>query len=126
MNFVQTLEADVKTVWGDIVKLGSLIDGLVEAIITEEYQVVFKTELVPLIQNAITNLQNESPGLAFKDFIPAIVTQILPILPVALKDIEQGLVVATVGYLSTLAGVSNTTGNAGNVTTDASGQGTPS
>ena len=116
MSFVQTLEADVHEVWEDVVKLGSLIDGLVEAIIAEEYQVVFKTELVPLVQTAIKNLQNQSPGLAFKDFIPAIVAQILPILPEALKDIEQGLVVATVGYLSTLAGVSNATGNAGTLT----------
>ena len=115
MNFVQTLESDLSTVWNDIEKLGSLIDGLVEAIIAEEYQVVFKTELVPLIQTAITNLQNESPGLAFKDFIPAVVAAVLPILPVALKDIEQGLVVATVGYMATLAGVSNAQGNAGNL-----------
>jgi hypothetical protein len=115
MSFFKTIEIDAGIIWNDVEKLGSLIDGLVEAIITEEYQVVFKTELVPLVQTAITNLQNESPGLAFKDFIPAIVAQILPILPVALKDIEQGLIVATVGYLSTLAGVSNATGNAGNL-----------
>ena len=115
MSFVQTLENDLSTVWEDIEKLGNLIDGLVSAIITEEYQIVFKTELVPLVQTAIVNLQNESPGLAFKDFIPAVVAAILPILPVALKDIEQGLVVATVGYMATLAGVKNVTGNAGNL-----------
>ena len=121
MSFVQTLETDLGIVWSDVEKLGSLIDGLVEAIIAEEYQVVFKTELVPLVQNAITSLQNSAPGMAFKDFIPTIVATVLPILPVALKDIEQGLVVATVGYLATLAGVSNVTGNAGNLPAGSTG-----
>ena len=113
MSFVQTLENDLHTVWEDVVKLGSLIDGLIEAVITEEYQVVFKTEIVPLIKTAITNLQNEAPGLAFKDFVPAIVAAVVPILPEALKDIEQGLIFAVTGYMATLAGVSNATGNAG-------------
>lgn len=119
MSFVQTLETDAENILHDVEKFGSLMDGLVEAIITEEYQVVFKTELVPLIKQAVTNLQNESPGLAFKDFIPAVVAAVLPILPVALKDIEQGLIIATTGYIATLAGVSNETGNAGNVNSSA-------
>lgn len=113
MSFVKTLETDVGIIWQDVEKLGSLLDGLVEAIITEEYQVVFKNELIPLIKTAITNLQNESPGLAFNTFVPAIVAAVVPILPVALVDIEQGLIFAVTGYMATLAGVSNTTGNQG-------------
>jgi hypothetical protein len=115
MGFVQTLETDIGIVWNDIEKLGSLLDGLLEAIIAEEYQVVFKTELVPLIKTAITTLQNETPGLAFKDFIPAVVAAVLPLLPEALKDIEQGLIIAVTGYMATLAGVKNVAGNAGNL-----------
>ena len=115
MSFVQTLEADLSTVWNDVEKLTNLVTGLIEAIITEEYQVVFKTQLVPLVQTAITNLQNESPGLPFNQFVPSIVAQIVPILPEALKDIEQGLIFAVTGYMATLAAVSNTQGNAGNV-----------
>lgn len=115
MSFFKTLETDAENIWQDIEKAGSLIEGLVEAIIDEEYQVVFLQQIVPLIKIAATNLQNESAGLDFQDFVPAVVAAVIPILPEALKDIEQGLIIAATGYIATLMGVSNTSGNAGNL-----------
>lgn len=115
MSFLKTLETDAENIWEDVEKVGVLIEGLVEAIITEEYQVVFKQEIVPLIKQAATNLQNESPGLDIKSFVPDVVAAVVPILPEAIKDIEQGLIFAVTGYIATLMGVSNVQGNAGNM-----------
>jgi len=115
MSFFKTLETDAEDILQDVEKFGSLIGGLVEAIIDEEYQVVFKQEITPLIKQAAINLQNSAPGIDIKDFVPAVVAAVVPILPVALKDIEQGLIIAVTGYIGTLMGVGNAQGNAGNL-----------
>ena len=119
MSFIKTIETDAHDVWEGIVTAGSVVYQVIENIIIDEYQIAFKTEILPLIKQAAVNLQNESPGLDAKDFIPAVVAAIVPLLPVALKDIEQTAIYAITSTVAGLLGVSNTTGNAGNVTENA-------
>lgn len=102
------IEAGAKIVWDDVL-------GLIDYIFAEE-AVTWKTEILPLIQQAAVNLQNESPGLNAKSFIPAVVASVLPILPQALLDIEQTAIFAITSFVAQKLGVSNNTGNQGVVT----------
>lgn len=117
MSFLKTVEQDVETVgadiWVDIEKVGSVLYNVIEAIIVDEYQIAFKQEILPLIKQAAVNLQNESPGLNAKTFIPAVVAAVVPLIPEALQDIEQTAIFAITSTVSGLLGVSNDMGNQG-------------
>lgn len=119
MSFLKTVEQDVEVVaqdiWIALEKAGSILYNVIDAIIVDEYQIAFKQEILPLIKQAAINLQNESPGLDAKTFIPAVVAAVVPIIPQALKDIEQTAIFAITSTVSGLLGVSNVQGNAGNV-----------
>lgn len=113
MSFIETVEGDAHNVWEAIVTAGSIVYQVIEAVIVDEYQIAFKQEILPLIKQAAINLQNESPGLDAKTFIPAVVEAVVPLLPIALKDIEQTAIYAITSTVSGLLGVSNATGNQG-------------
>lgn len=113
MSFVKEIELDAEAIWAGIEKIGSVVFQVIEAVIVDEYQIAFKQEILPLIKQAAVNLQNESPGLDAKTFIPAIVAAVVPLLPVALKDVEETAIFAITSTVSGLLGISNTTGNAG-------------
>lgn len=115
MSFIKTVEADAEVVWQEIEKVGSIVFQVIEAVIQDEYTIAFQQEILPLIKQAAVNLQNESPGLDAKTFIPAVVAAVIPILPVAFKDIEETAIYAITSTVSGLLGVSNTTGNQGMV-----------
>lgn len=119
MSFLKTVENDVEIVGADIWQgmevVGSVLYNVIEAIIIDEYQVAFKQEILPLIKTAATNLQNESPGLDAKTFIPAVVAAVVPLIPQALMDIEQTAIYAITSTVAGLLGVSNNTGNQGNL-----------
>lgn len=103
----QILEADVKIIWSDV-------EAFVEYLVGQEIN-TWKTQILPLFQQAAINLQNETPGLTAKNFIPALVAAVLPILPEALKDMEYTLLSAIASAIAKFFNVSNSGGNAGNL-----------
>ena len=119
MSFINTIEQDAEAVWVEIEKVGSIVFQVIEAVIQDEYTIAFQQEILPLIKQAAVNLQNESPGLDAKTFIPAVVAAVVPLLPVALKDIEQTAIYAITSTIAGLLGVSNAQGNAGDLTNNA-------
>jgi hypothetical protein len=113
MSFIKTIEQDAESIWAGIEKAGSIVFQVIEAVIVDEYKIAFQQEILPLIKQAAVNLQNESPGLDAKTFIPAVVAAVVPLLPIALKDIEETAIYAITSTVAGLLGVSNTTGNQG-------------
>lgn len=114
MSFLSIVKEDLSRleVWAMDVE-GELVT-IVKAIIAAEKQEI-TMQIFPLIKQAAINLQNESPGLDYKTFIPALIAAVVPIIPIAIADIE-GTAIST--FCSVIAGqlnVPNQPGNQGNV-----------
>lgn len=105
MSLWKTIENDVEIVWTDV-------ENFAEYLVGEEIN-TWKTEILPLFQSAAVTLQNEAPGLDAKDFIAALVAAVIPILPIALKDLEVTLLTAIAASVAKFFGVTNAPGNQG-------------
>lgn len=111
MSWIKTIEADLVK---DFEYVGEELVAIWNAIVVAEKQ-EFVTVIVPLIKQAALNLQNESPGLDARTFIPAVVAAVLPILPVALIDIEHTAIFAIASTIAGQLGVTNDPGNQGDL-----------
>jgi VIT1/CCC1 family predicted Fe2+/Mn2+ transporter len=112
MSILSVIDTDLGYIKTWLITVEEELVTIIKAIIQAE-QVEITTTIIPLLKSAAVTLQNESPGLNAATFIPALVAAVIPILPVALKDLE---VTAISTFASVIAGqlnVPNTTGNAG-------------
>lgn len=114
MSFLKTVESIGEEVIKDLEWVGEEIETIIEAVIVAEKQTI-ATQIVPLLKQAALNLQNESPGLSAKDFIPAIVAAVIPILPVALADMEHTFIFTVASTIAGQLNVTNDPGNQGNL-----------
>ena len=112
MSFLSIVKKDFQEVevWTMDVE-GELV-SIVKAIIAAEKQEIVMT-IWPLLKQAAVNLQNESPGLDAKTFIPALIAAVLPILPVALADLEQTAISTFCSVIAGQLNIPNTPGNQG-------------
>ena len=115
MGWLKNVES---TVVKDIQWMGAELWTIFTAVIAAEKQTIAQ-DIMPLIKQAALNLQNESPGLSAKDFIPAVVAAVLPILPIALADIEHTAIFTFASVIAGQLGVTNAPGNQGNVNSTA-------
>ena len=115
MSFLSVVEADLKDVEGWIGTVEKELVTMIEAIISAEYQTIV-TQIIPLLKTAAVTLQNEAPGLNAQTFIPALVSAVVPVLPVALKDLQVTAISAFASVVAGQLNVPNTTGNQGVVT----------
>ena len=111
MSWIKDVE---DTIVKDVEWMGAELWTIFTAIIVAEKQEIAQ-EIMPLIKQAALNLQNESPGLNANQFIPAVVAAVLPILPVALADIEHTAIFTFASVIAGQLGVTNSNGNAGNL-----------
>ena len=112
MSFLSVVKADLSDITSWLETVGEGIESIIKAIVSAEQQELVTT-IIPLFKQAAVNLQNESPGLDAKTFIPALVAAVLPILPVALADLEQTFIFTLCSQVATELSIPNTPGNQG-------------
>ena len=111
MSWIKNVE---DTVVKDVEWMGAELWTIFTAVIQAEKQTIAQ-QIMPLLKQAAINLQNESPGLSARDFIPAVVAAILPIIPEALADIEHTAIFTFASVIAGQLGVTNAPGNQGNL-----------